>query len=873
MQDVYDHELIEKKQQQKWLDNKTFESDEDDSKPKYYCLSMLPYPSGKLHMGHVRNYTIGDVLARFHLLKGYNVLQPYGFDAFGLPAENAALQNKLPPAKWTYQNIEYMKWQLKSLGLAVDWRREFATCSPQYYKHQQWLFLKLYEKGLVYRKNGIVNWDPVDQTVLANEQVIDGRGWRSGAIVEKKEVPMYYLKITAYAEQLLQDLEELPLWPEQVKTMQKNWIGKSKGLEIKFTINWEMSNLKPQNLDLEQITIFTTRSDTLMGVTYLAIGIDHELIKLINLNNNTEINNFIQEARLGGVSEAELALTEKKGIFSGVYVSHPITQELIPVWITNYVISEYGTGAVMGVPAHDERDFSFAKNYNLPIKQVITSNEKVDSTQESVTLPYLESGILINSGVFTGLDSVEAYSRIKEYIEAHNLGNEKITYRLRDWGISRQRYWGCPIPIIHCAKCGEVAVPEEDLPVALPDNLIPDASGSILTKTPEFYEVNCPKCGEKAKRETDTMDTFVDSSWYFLRYPSFDAHNQIVDERVNYWAPIDQYIGGIEHAILHLLYARFLHKCFYDLGLVSSKEPFNSLITQGMVLAPTFYKEDSNGHKQWLNLNEVDVKKDEKGNITLAVSKLDNQKVHVGHLEKMSKSKNNGVDPQAIIERYGADTARLFMMFAAPVDQALEWSDNGLEGASRFIKRLWRIIHEHLSKKPLQSTIEPLTSSELKLQAQLHQVIAKVTNDIEKRKQFNTAIASIMELLNSYSKFAFATLASYNLAKEILESVVIMLYPIIPHVCEEIWEHLNPNTSLVDHGWVEFNERLLELNEVEVIIQVNGKLRAKINVPLNESREEIEKLALTNSNVQKFIEGYEIKKVIVVPNKIINIVI
>jgi leucyl-tRNA synthetase len=861
MQENYNHKDIEKKHQNKWNDTKSFVVDENSSKPKYYCLSMLPYPSGKLHMGHVRNYTIGDVIARFYHLNGYNVLQPFGWDSFGLPAENAALASNVPPAKWTYQNIDYMRWQLQSLGLAVDWTREFATCSPEYYKHQQWLFTKLYEKGIIYRKNGVVNWDPVDQTVLANEQVIDGKGWRSGAVVIKKEIPMYYFKITAYAEELLQSLDNLDGWPEQVKTMQRNWIGKSVGMEVHF----------PYQDDLDSLVVFTTRVDTLLGVTYVAIAAEHPLTEAA-LKLKPELAGFIASCKKGGVSEAELATQEKKGVFSGLYVKHPINGELIPVWIANYVLMSYGSGAVMAVPAHDERDFEFATLHSLPIKPVIRPEK--DELKLPLTGPFTDKGILFNSGQFDGMDFDKAFNVFETFLKEKNLGQAKTNYRLRDWGISRQRYWGCPIPIIHCENCGDVPVPDSELPVILPEDLIPDGSGSPLAKSSEFYTTVCPKCGADAKRETDTMDTFVDSSWYYARYTCADNTDRALDERANYWTPVDQYIGGIEHAILHLLYARFFHKCMRDLGLVKSDEPFTNLLTQGMVLADTFYREDFQGKKTWFNPADVDVVVDEKGRDFSATAKTDGKVVQIGGQEKMSKSKNNGIDPQMIIEQYGADAARLFMMFTAPPELSLEWSDNGLEGANRFIKRLWRLVYEHVQI----GIVKPYTAGELspeqkKLRTMLHQTIGKVTHDIAVRRQFNTAIAGVMELLNYYGKVSLSDEMGQALSQEILEDVVIMLSPIIPHICEELYKELAPGKELLEQRWISADLAALDVDEAEIIIQVNGKLRGKIMVAKSLSKEQVEEAAKQNVNVAKFIEGQMIKKTIVVPGKLVNIVV
>ncbi|MFN8770806.1 MAG: leucine--tRNA ligase [Neisseriaceae bacterium] len=872
MQESYDHKDVEKKHQNKWINNKTFNAPDNSDKPKYYCLSMFAYPSGKLHMGHVRNYTIGDVLARFHKLKGYNVLQPFGWDAFGLPAENAAMQNKVAPAKWTYQNIEYMKSQLQSLGLAIDWSREFATCSPNYYHWQQWLFVQLFKKGIIYRRNGVVNWDPIDQTVLANEQVIDGKGWRSGATIIKKEIPMYYFKITEYAEELLSCLDELDGWPEQVKTMQKNWIGKSKGLEISF-LHAESNS---------QLTVYTTRADTLMGVTFIAIAPEHPLVKLA-YQDNPSLLERIKEYHQGGVSEAEIATQEKIGIFSGLYVKHPITGENIEVWIANYVLANYGTGAVMGVPAHCQRDFEFAKKYNMKIKVVIKESACEYKSPEELTHAIADetdpkkidpNNILVNSGIFDGLNYEGAIDKIHEELAKTNQSKVKINFRLHDWGISRQRYWGCPIPIIYCDICGDLPVPEDQLPVILPEDIVPDGHGSPLLHNKDFISTTCPNCKQPARRETDTMDTFVDSSWYYARFASHNCNDSMLDGRADFWTPVDQYVGGIEHAILHLLYARFFHKCLRDLGLVKSNEPFANLLTQGMVLAETFYQESSDGRKTWVNPADVSCIKNEKGIVISAKSKKDNTPIKIGGMEKMSKSKNNGIDPQFIIGQYGADTARLFMMFTAPPELSLEWSDNGLEGAHRFIKRLWRIVFEHKQRGITSKYVEgELSVEQKKLRTQLHQTIVKVSNDMSVRKQFNTAIANIMELLNSYSKVAFLDNIAQQFAQELLETVVLMLSPIIPHVCEELWQELCPNLDINAQSWPSPCQKALDADEVEMIVQVNGKLRGKIMLAKNLQNEKVEELAKQNANVQKFIEGSIIKKIILVPNKLINIVI
>jgi leucyl-tRNA synthetase len=751
MQDKYSPADIERAAQDHWIKTAAARAVEDTTRPKYYCLSMFPYPSGKLHMGHVRNYTIGDVLSRFHTMLGYNVLQPMGWDAFGMPAENAAMQNNVPPAKWTYANIDYMKTQLKSLGFAIDWERELATCTPEYYRWEQWLFTRLYEKGLIYKKLGTVNWDPVDHTVLANEQVIDGRGWRSGALVEKREIPMYYMKITAYAEELLADLDKLPGWPEQVRLMQKNWIGKSTGVRFAF----------PYELDgkADKLWVFTTRADTIMGVTFCAVAAEHPLATRA-AQDNPELAVFIEECKQGGVAEADIATMEKKGMPTGIFVQHPLTGEKVEVWVGNYVLMGYGEGAVMAVPAHDERDFAFAKKYNLAIKQVIAVEGQpfsLDGWQESYADKV--NGKCVNSGKYDGLSYEAAIDAIAADLAAKDLGEKKVQFRLRDWGISRQRYWGCPMPIIHCPSCGDVPVPDEQLPVVLPENVEITGAGSPLAKMPEFYECSCPKCGGKAKRETDTMDTFVESSWYFLRYTCPDNDKAMVDERLAYWCKggIDQYIGGIEHAILHLLYSRFWTKLMRDVGLIDIGEPFANLLTQGMVVAPTFYRDLADGKKQWINPAEVNVVTDERGRPTGATLIADGQPVIIGGTEKMSKSKNNGVDPQALIDQYGADTARLFIMFASPPDQSLEWSDAGVEGAFRFLKRLWKLTHDHVAQGLVPAfaggaQLPELPATLKDFRRQLHQTIGKVTDDYGRRKQFNTAIAAVMELLNAFAK-------------------------------------------------------------------------------------------------------------------------
>jgi len=886
MQEKYDPSQIERAAQQGWEQSQAFRAREDSAKPKYYCLSMFPYPSGKLHMGHVRNYTIGDVLARFHLMQGYSVLQPMGWDAFGLPAENAAMANKVPPAKWTYANIDHMRGQLKALGLAIDWDREIATCKPDYYKWEQWLFTRLFEKGLVYRKNATVNWDPVDDTVLANEQVIDGRGWRSGALVEKREIPMYFFRITQYAEELLGELDNLPGWPEQVKTMQRNWIGKSYGVRFAFRLA-EKSALAPSPSPQgrgELLWVYTTRADTIMGVTFVAVAAEHPLA-VRAAENNPALAAFIEECKQGGVAEADIATMEKKGMDTGLKVVHPLTGEEVPVWVGNYVLMGYGEGAVMAVPAHDERDFGFAKSYGLPIKQVIDflpspSGRGAGGEGAFTTDAWQEwygdktRGVCVNSGKYDGLAYDAAIDAIAADLKALNLGDKQVQFRLRDWGISRQRYWGCPIPIIHCESCGDVPVPEKDLPVVLPEDVTITGRGSPLAKMPEFYECSCPKCGSKARRETDTMDTFVESSWYYARYACPDA-DKMLDARANHWLPVDQYVGGIEHAILHLLYSRFFHKLMRDEGLVKSGEPFTNLLTQGMVVAPTFYRDGADGKKQWINPAEVDVKTDERGRPVGATLKADGQPVTIGGTEKMSKSKNNGVDPQLLIDTYGADTARLFMMFAAPPDQQLEWSDAGVEGAHRFLKRLWKAVFEHveagaLTPAPLPKG-EGLSNALKDFRRQLHQTIAKVTDDYGRRKQFNTAVAAVMELMNALAKLPEET-GTAALRQEALEAVVLLLSPIVPHACEALWAELKPGTRLLDQPWPRADESALSMDEIELVVQINGKLRGSIRVAAGADKAAIEAAALASEAAQKQLAGATPKKIIVVPGRLVNIV-
>ncbi|OAM31730.1 leucine--tRNA ligase [Eikenella corrodens] len=883
MQEHYQPSLTEPAAREKWAAHRVFNVQEDSSKPKFYCLSMFPYPSGKLHMGHVRNYTIGDVRSRFKKMQGFNVLQPMGWDAFGMPAENAAINHQVAPSKWTYENIAYMRKQLQSLGFALDWEREIATCRPEYYRWEQLLFTKLFEKGIVYKKLGTVNWDPVDQTVLANEQVIDGRGWRSGALVEKREIPMYYFKITDYAEQLLADLDGLD-WPEQVKTMQRNWIGKSRGMTVRFQVAADSREGLPES-HRDFVQVYTTRPDTLMGATYVAVAAEHPLAAAA-AEKQPALQAFIAECKAGSVAEADMATMEKKGMPTGRFVINPLNGERLEVWVANYVLWGYGDGAVMAVPAHDERDFAFAKQYHLPIKQVISvDGQPFDAGNWQDWYADKENGVLVNSNEFNGLNFQAAFDAIAAKLQAASAGEPKTQYRLRDWGISRQRYWGCPVPIIHCDTCGDVPVPEQDLPVVLPENVVPDGAGSPLAKMPEFYETTCPKCGGAAKRETDTMDTFVESSWYQFRYmsPHDDAH-MVAPEAAAYWEQVDQYIGGIEHAILHLLYARFFTKLMNDEGIVSVREPFKQLLTQGMVLAATYFRwaDETQTKKIWFNPDDVIVELDEKARPVSATLRSDGQPVIIGGMEKMSKSKNNGKDPQEIIDAYGADTARLFMMFASPPEQSLEWSDAGVEGAHRFLRRLWRTVYEFVQNggsgvSKFSGSQEALSGSLKDLRFKLHSTIAKVTDDYDRRQQFNTAIAAVMELLNQYDATAkngaFAEAHGREVAQETLETVLLLLWPIVPHICENLWEQLREGGNVWQQPWPKADPAALVQTEMEMMVQVNGKLRDKITVPAEADKATIEAAALATAGAQKFMEGKAPKKIIVVPKRLVNIVV
>ena len=869
MQQKYNPTVIERDVQRHWDEQDAFRATEKSGEPKYYCLSMFPYPSGKLHMGHVRNYTIGDVLTRYHRMKGYNVLQPMGWDAFGLPAENAAMANGVPPARWTYDNIAYMKKQLKSLGFAIDWSRELATCRPEYYRWNQWLFLRMLEKGLVYQKTGTVNWDPVDQTVLANEQVIDGRGWGTGALVEKREIPMYYMAITRYADELLQALDTLPGWPERVKTMQANWIGKSYGVRFAF----------PYTLDGkdEKLWVFTTRADTIMGVTFVAVAAEHPLAARA-ARDNPALAAFVDECKRGSVMEADIATMEKKGMPTGIFVAHPLSGEKVEVWVGNYVLMGYGEGAVMAVPAHDERDFHFAKQYDLPIRQVIEvpgQTFTTDAWQDSYADK--EHGVCVNSGKYDGLGYHAAVDAIAADLNVRSLGEKQVLYRLRDWGISRQRYWGCPIPIIHCAQCGNVPVPDDQLPVVLPEDCVPDGMGNPLNKRADFVNCTCPKCGRPAKRETDTMDTFVDSSWYYLRFACADQGRAMVDERVSYWLPVDQYIGGIEHAILHLLYSRFWTKVMRDLGLVTLDEPFKDLLTQGMVLNEIFFRKTESGRIAYYNPADVDLQIDDKGNRTGAMLRADGKPVESGGIGTMSKSKNNGVDPQALIEDYGADIARFFMMFTSPPEQTLEWSDSGVEGAARFMRRVWAYAYENQASlkaagnAPAGDLPAPLAA----VRREIHAVLKQANYDMT-RHQFNTVASAAMKMLNALEagqKLDAAADLRGPVLREGYSTLLRLLSPITPHIAHHLWCELGLGEDILAASWPEHDPAALIADEIELVVQVNGKKRGDLRVPRGADRQAIEKLVLAHPQTRKFVEGLAVKKIVVVPGRLVNVVV
>ncbi|MGH8109622.1 MAG: leucine--tRNA ligase [Arenimonas sp.] len=862
---AYTPKALEAAAQQYWQQTRAFEVKEDSGKPKYFCLSMLPYPSGALHMGHVRNYTIGDVISRYRRMCGFNVLQPMGWDAFGLPAENAAIKNNTAPASWTYKNIDHMRDQLKALGYAIDWTREFATCKPDYYKHEQAMFTRLFKKGIVYRKNSVVNWDPVDHTVLANEQVIDGRGWRSGALVEKREIPQWFLKITSYAQELLDGLDTLDGWPDSVKTMQRNWIGRSEGLEIKFDVEGG-----------DALTVFTTRPDTLMGVTYVAVAAEHPLA-LQAAKNNPELTAFIDECRHGGVAEADLETQVKKGCATGLFTMHPITGEKVPVWVANFVLMGYGTGAVMAVPGHDERDFEFAHKYSLPVKQVIeVAGESYDENQwqDWYSDKTRTDTKAVNSGVIDGLNFKDAFNKIAEILEAMSKGNRRVNFRLHDWGVSRQRYWGCPIPMIYCPNCQAVPVPEDQLPVVLPEDVAFSGTNSPIKSNPDWRKTTCPQCGGAAERETDTFDTFMESSWYYARYTSPGA-SDLVDERANYWLPVDQYIGGIEHAIMHLMYFRFYHKLMRDAGLVKTDEPATNLLCQGMVIADTFYREDAHGAKDWFNPADVETTLDEKGRVIGAKLISDGKPVHIGGTEKMSKSKNNGVDPQIMVDKFGADTVRLFSMFAAPPEQSLDWNEQGVEGMARFLRRVWVQVQKHVAEgKTDKMDLSQLTAEQKNMRRQLHETIHKVADDYGRRYTFNTAIAAVMECMNALSKFDDHSANGRALKQEAYETVALLLNPITPHTSHALWQALgHPETTLEDIPFPIVDADALTRDSVKLAVQVNGKLRATIEVAVNTPKEEIERLAKAEPNVEKHIEALAVKKIIIVPGKIVNIVV
>jgi leucyl-tRNA synthetase len=891
MQANYDHQSIERQAQQYWEQTQSFRARIEAGKPKYYCLSMFPYPSGKLHMGHVRNYTIGDVLSRWHKMRGYNVLQPMGWDAFGLPAENAAIQNNVPPAKWTDDNIAYMKQQLKSLGFAIDWSRELATCKPDYYKWNQWLFLRMLENGIAYKKTQVVNWDPVDQTVLANEQVIDGRGWRTGALVEKREIPGYYLGITQLAEELLSDLDKLPGWPERVKTMQANWIGKSIG--VRFAFPHDIRDSTGTAINDGKLWVFTTRADTIMGVTFCAVAAEHPLAAHA-ARKNPALASFIDKCKHGSVMEADMATMEKEGVDTGLKVTHPLTGEQVPVWVANYVLMSYGDGAVMAVPAHDERDFGFAKKYKLPIKQSISVKEQVFSKAAWQEWYATKDGVCVNSGKYDGLNYDAAVDAIAADLAANGLGEKKVQWRLRDWGISRQRYWGCPIPIIHCSSCGSVPVPDDQLPVKLPEDCVPDGSGNPLHKRADFLNCICPKCGKPAKRETDTMDTFVDSSWYYARYASGFKSNAMVDEETSYWMPVDQYIGGIEHAILHLLYSRFWTKVMRNLGLVKYDEPFANLLTQGMVLNHIFSRRTDKGGIEYFAPEEVALIHDVGSKLIGAKTLADGQPVDFQGMGTMSKSKRNGVDPQALIDQYGADTARFFMMFASPPEQTLEWADSGVEGAHRFLKRVWAFANSNKQRievafRDLNSTLlldwTKAAPSHKKARFQIHRILQQANYDLEKH-QFNTVASAAMKILNTLEDMSMGFAAdevdkgflasgtAYNeFVREGLSILLRLLSPITPHIARALWRELGYGDDILHAPWPEPLAAALEQDEIELVLQVNGKLRGNLRVAKDADKATLEQLALAHEAIQKHLTGAVPKKIFVVPGRLINIVV
>ena len=894
MEERYEPAAVEKAAQSYWNEQRSFEAVEDPARQKFYCLSMFPYPSGRLHMGHVRNYTIGDVLSRLARMQGKNVLQPMGWDAFGLPAENAAMQNGVPPAKWTRDNIAYMRTQLQSLGFAIDWRREIATCDPSYYRWNQWFFLRMLECGIAYQKTGVVNWDPVDQTVLANEQVIDGRGWRTGALIEKREIPMYYLNITRYADELLAALDDLPGWPERVRTMQANWIGRSEGCEISFPYADDTRQLLGVRdgagtagaLDgaAPALKVFTTRADTLYGVTFMAIAAEHP-IATAAAARDPAIRAFVEECRRGSTMEADVATMEKKGVRTGLHVEHPFTAKPVEIWIANYVLMGYGEGAVMGVPAHDERDFAFALSHDIPIVTVVKS---ASGAYERALAPwqsaYGEYGITVNSAEYSGLAFKPAVDAMAVALEARGLGRKRVQLRLRDWGISRQRYWGCPIPLVHCEQCGVVPVPDAQLPVVLPEGLVPDGSGNPLGKTASFVNCECPKCGAAARRETDTMDTFVDSSWYFLRYACSDNSQAMVDDRVKYWLPVDQYIGGIEHAILHLLYSRFWTKAMRDIGMVGIGEPFSQLLTQGMVLNHIYYRQPKEGRRQFFNPADVTIEAGANGTRYLAKSEAGVPlEVTYDGLGTMSKSRNNGVDPKLLVEKYGADTARLFMMFTSPPEQTLEWSDEGVQGSFRFIRRVWRAVYEHVTAQTIDvqaarqlrdpAIAATLNAKQRQLRLAVHQTLTKVTDDLGRRRSFNTAIAAVMELLNTVGRFTDQSPQGRAVLQEAFEVIVISLSPMTPHVCHVLWHALGHDAALIDTVWPAIDSAALVQATMTLVVQVNGKLRGQITLAADADEASVRSTALADVQVMKFVGTAQPKKIVVVPRKLVNIVV
>lgn len=859
MQQHYRPDLIEPAVQQYWAENKVFKAIKDTSKEKYYCLSMFPYPSGRLHMGHVRNYTIGDVVSRYQRMNGKNVLQPIGWDAFGLPAEGAAIKNKTAPAKWTYENIEYMKNQLKMLGFGYDWDREIATCRPEYYKWEQWFFTELYKKGLVYKKTSTVNWCPNDETVLANEQVHEGCCWRCDTPVEQKEIPQWFIKITDYAEQLLGGLDQLPQWPDMVKTMQRNWIGRSEGVEITFDVADTA----------EKVAVYTTRPDTFYGVSYLGIAAAHPLAELA-AENNPELAEFIREAKNAKVAEADLATMEKKGMATGLFAIHPLTGEKLPIWVANFVLMHYGTGAVMAVPAHDQRDFEFAQKYNLPIKQVIAplADEEIDLTKQA----FVEHGKLVNSAEFDGLDFDGAFNGIADKLEKLGVGKRQVNYRLRDWGVSRQRYWGAPIPMLTLPNGETVPAPIEDLPIILPEDVVMDGVKSPIKADPNWAKTTFN--GEPALKETDTFDTFMESSWYYARYtsPSY-AEGMLDKEEANYWLPVDQYIGGIEHATMHLLYFRFFHKLLRDAGFVTSDEPAQKLLCQGMVLADAFYYTSPTNERIWVSPTQVTLERDEKGRIVKATDPEGRELVHTG-MTKMSKSKNNGIDPQEMVEKYGADTVRLFMMFASPAEMTLEWQESGVEGAKRFLGRVWNLVYEY-SQNPAKTALDvtALSADQKALRRDVHKTIAKVSDDIGRRQTFNTAIAAVMELMNKLTRAPLESEQDRAVMAEALSAVVRMLYPITPHICFELWKALG-NESNIDHAeWVKADEAAMVEDEKLIVVQVNGKVRGKVTVAADADEETVKTVAFADENVKKFTDNTQIVKVIYVPGKLLNVVV